>query len=336
MASEILAGTGYRAPRERALRGAARVFHGGENVLVSLALGAMAFLPIAEIALRSTLGFGISGSNAIVQHLTLVVAMLGAAIAAREGRLLSLSTGVSLLSGGLKAAASAFSGAVAAAVTGLLCIASVQFVVSEKQGGASLIGGFPVWAAQVILPIGFALVAARILWHSSSGWKGRLVAGLLAALIIWAASHPFLPPHDLVIPAIVALIVATILGAPVFTTLGGLALVFFWGEEVPIASIPVETYRMVVSPTLPTIPLFTLAGYFLAEGGASKRLVRVFQALTGRIRCEPRPTRSMARRRHPNRRATQAGDAGASRSPASIRTGRRFSAGVRGQENRGS
>jgi tripartite ATP-independent transporter DctM subunit len=73
----------------------------------------------------------------------------------------------------------------------------------------------------------------------------------------------------------------------VFTALGGAALILFWGEGVPIASIPVETYRLTVSPTLPTIPLFTLAGYFFAEGGASKRLVRVFQALAGWVRGGP-------------------------------------------------
>ena len=32
-----------------------------------------------------------------------------------------------------------------------------------------------------------------------------------------------------------------------------------------------------------TVPLFTLAGYFLAEGGASKRLIRVFQAWLGQF-----------------------------------------------------
>ena len=44
---------------------------------------------------------------------------------------------------------------------------------------------------------------------------------------------------------------------------------------------------MVTNPTLPTIPLFTLAGYFLAEGGASRRLVHVFQALLGQFRGGP-------------------------------------------------
>jgi C4-dicarboxylate transporter DctM subunit len=40
----------------------------------------------------------------------------------------------------------------------------------------------------------------------------------------------------------------------------------------------------VTNPSLPTIPLFTLAGYFLAEGGASKRLVRVFQPFFSQFR----------------------------------------------------
>jgi tripartite ATP-independent transporter DctM subunit len=63
--------------------------------------------------------------------------------------------------------------------------------------------------------------------------------------------------------------------------LGGIALVFFLRDAVPIAAVPVETYRLAVSPTLAAIPLFTLAGYMLAEGRASSRLLRVFRALVG-------------------------------------------------------
>jgi C4-dicarboxylate transporter DctM subunit len=83
------------------------------------------------------------------------------------------------------------------------------------------------------------------------------------------------------------LISSVVLGTPVFVGLGGAALIFLWNSETPIASIPVETFRMVVSPTIPTIPLFTLTGYFLAEGGASKRLLRVFQALFGSMKGGP-------------------------------------------------
>ncbi len=287
MSREILWGTGHRAPRERAVEGARRIFHTSENVVVSLTLAAMAVLPLAEIALRATTGFGIPGSSTFVQHLTLAVGMLGAAVAAREGRLLSLSTGAGLLPGRLRNAARLLSGSAAAAITALLCIASVQLVLSERQGGNVLAAGIPVWAAQAILPIGFALVALRLLWHAAPDWAGRAAAALIAAAVVGLGARPPLDPEILVFPAMVALLAATVLGAPVFTVLGGAALILFWGEGVPIAAIPVETYRLVVSPTLPTIPLFTLAGYFLAEGGASRRLVRVFQALAGWARGGP-------------------------------------------------
>ena len=61
----------------------------------------------------------------------------------------------------------------------------------------------------------------------------------------------------------------------------------FWGADLPIAAMPVEHYRLTVNPALPSIPLFTLAGFFMAEGGASKRLMRVFAALCGWFRGGP-------------------------------------------------
>jgi tripartite ATP-independent transporter DctM subunit len=91
----------------------------------------------------------------------------------------------------------------------------------------------------------------------------------------------------MVVPGLAMLLTATVLGTPIFATLGGAALIFFWGDDLPIASIPLDHYRLVINPSLPAIPLFTLAGYFLAEGGASNRLVKVFQALVGRFRGGP-------------------------------------------------
>ena len=63
-----------------------------EGSLAAAALGAMALLPALEIALRATLHVGVPGSILVVQHLTLVVTFLGAALAARGSRLLALST----------------------------------------------------------------------------------------------------------------------------------------------------------------------------------------------------------------------------------------------------
>ncbi|HIO75145.1 MAG TPA: TRAP transporter large permease subunit [Candidatus Marinimicrobia bacterium] len=81
----------------------------------------------------------------------------------------------------------------------------------------------------------------------------------------------------------IAIIVSLAFGAPIFIGLGGFAVLFFWYDGVPIAAVPAEMYRIVVSPTLPTIPLFTLAGYILAQSGASKRLIEVFRHWFGWI-----------------------------------------------------
>ena len=258
-----------------------------EDLVVSFALAAMMLIPLAESALRATLGIGISGSASLVQHLTLIVGMLGGAIAARQDRLLALSTGELLPPGKVQSAGRLFGHAFGAAITALLCVASIQFVWSERTGGKILAYGIPIWVVQLALPLGFAAVSLRLLRHASASWTGRALTAVLAGAVVGLGVWVPLPPADLVLPALLALLVATIFGAPVFTTLGGAALILFWGADVPVASIPLSHYSLVTNASLPTIPLFTLAGYFLAEGGASKRLIRVFQALVGQFRGGP-------------------------------------------------
>jgi len=99
--------------------------------------------------------------------------------------------------------------------------------------------------------------------------------------------HPPLAPDQLVVPALILLVIATVFGAPIFVTLGGTAAILFWGRGASLASLPLDHYDQVTNPILAMVPLFTLAGYFLAESGASKRLVRVFMAWFGHIRGGP-------------------------------------------------
>lgn len=262
-------------------------FRKTENWGISLILAVMMILPLAEIVLRSVFHRGISGSTIVVQHLTLLVGMLGGAIAAREARLLSLSTLPTLLKGRWKSATGVLSSSLAAAITVFLCIASVQFVLTERDSHNVLAYNIPIWIIELALPVGFGVVAWRLIRYSAQGWAGRTATFVLMALFIVMALKPPFAPEKMIWPAMVVLFIATACGAPVFTTLGGAALILFWGADLPIASIPLDHYRLVTNPSLPTIPLFTLAGYFLAEGGASKRLVRVFLSLVGHFRGGP-------------------------------------------------
>ena len=264
-----------------------RYFHHGENAVVTVALAALIVLPLAESIMRKTLHIGLSGSTALVQHFTLILGVIGGVIAARENRLMPLSTLATLLKGRKKAAALIFSGACSAAVVALLSWASWQFVLSEKPGGKILAYGIPVWVVQLVIPLGFALLTFYLLWHASGNWVGRVTCAAIAGgLVLFCARSP-LPVEQLMVPGFIILLAATLLGAPVFVTVGGAALLLFWKMQEPIASISIDYYSLVTNPSLPTMPLFTLAGYFLAEGGTAKRLMRVFQALFGSFRGGP-------------------------------------------------
>ncbi len=260
----------------------------GENAFLVIALVAMLLLPVAEIVLRKFFHTDISGASAIVQHLTLIVGMLGGAIAAREGRLLALSPVQTLLKGRAKEAARIFSGVVATVICFFLFYASYDYVVKAMRPlGKILVYGVPVWVVQLVLPLGFGLIALRLVWHSSEKWLGRGITLAIAAAIIAAVSFTPISPDKAMVPALVILAFATLLGAPVFTALGGAAIILFWGNDMPVQAVPLKHYSLTTNDMLPSIPIFTLAGYFLAESGASKRLVRVFQALVGQFRGGP-------------------------------------------------
>ena len=255
-----------------------------ENLALAAALGALALLPIVEILLRATFHVGIPGAQSFAQHFALVAGMLGAAVAARESRLLSLSSLQHLLRGRALAFARFFTGVVALGVTALLLLASLQFVLAERAGGNLIALGVPVWLGEAVLPLGFSLIALRLAVNCARGWPARGAALLIALATAGAASGGVPLSNAWALALLAALLVATLLGSPIFTALVGAALVLFWVDGLPIASMALDNYRLVVNTSLPMIPLFALAGYLLAEGGAPRRLIRACNALFAGMR----------------------------------------------------
>ena len=253
-------------------------WHALEDGGLALLLGAMIALPLGEILLRQ-FSVGIPSAPDFLRHLTLLVGMAGGALAAREGRLLALASSATLFRGRAQVAAHVISAA--AAVTAVLCAASFRFVLEERASGGILAYNIPRWIVQLALPLGFGAITVRLIGHAAETWRLRLAALALAGVAGVAGA---LLPTWL---ALLGLLGATVLGAPIFVTLGGTALLLFIGRDVPITAVAIDHYGLVTNPALPAIPLFTLAGYFMAEGGASKRLIRVFQALSGWIRGGP-------------------------------------------------
>ena len=266
-----------------------------EDAIGSLALLVMVVLPLAEIVSRRAFSRGIPGSGPIVQHLTLWVGFLGAAIAARDGKLLALATGTFIPQGVWRRAADIFAAAFGACAATILAWGGWQMVMIEREAGTNIGADIQAWVAQLVLPIAFALIAVRVVWRPGFNALNpirdpnatRPIDRALASLGILAGAvlvrTPSLVEGHALLPVWIAIAVAAVAGTPLFAILGGAAALLFMHDGVTPATVLIETYSLSVSPTLPAIPLFTLAGFLLAEGRASERLLRVFRAWFGWI-----------------------------------------------------
>jgi tripartite ATP-independent transporter DctM subunit len=200
--------------------------------------------------------------------------------AARENGHLRLAVGLGTLAARIGIDANVISAAVSAAVASGLAWSALQFVASGLAAPTLIDDWLPEWLIFTILPLAYVVATARFV-ASLDGWTRRTLP--LLAILLGAAAAAFAAPAagGLLIPGLALLLLATALGAPLFVLLGGAALLLFFAAGVPVGAIMAETYRIVVSPAVATIPLFTLTGYLLAEGRTTERLVRLFRGWFG-------------------------------------------------------
>src|SRR5260221_3696054 len=163
-----------------------------ENRIASLALGGIMVIPLAEILSRKFFGAAIPGSSAYASVLTLWLGMLGAAIAAREGKLLTLATGEFLPKGRVSDVAHIVAGAVGAMTATILTMGAIVLVQSDRVAGDVIAGGTPKWIADLALPVGFGLIALRLAWKASPHWLGRAIAA--GGVVAGPRPHPRPPP----------------------------------------------------------------------------------------------------------------------------------------------
>ena len=251
-----------------------------ENRLASFALAGIMLLPLAEIVSRKVLGRSVQGSAALALNLTLWLGMLGAAIAARDGKLLTLATGEFLPKGPIGTAAHIVAGAIGSMVATILALGSIALLNVDRAAGSTITtDGVPTWIADLALPVGLGSYAVRLTLRASPHWPGRGLAALGIAAGLLLNQYRALLKNQSLTPWLVVLLLGGIVGAPIFALLGGIALFASLTTGRPPAVLPAMAYEeLTTSSGIAAIPLFTLAGFLLAEGKSSERLLRVFRA----------------------------------------------------------
>jgi len=249
-----------------------------DEQIAALALGLMMLIPLIEIVMRPLMGSGISNAPVVVQHLGLVLAMFGALAAERHGHLTSFGS-----NDGSKGFTPAWRLAqlLAALVCGMLAYASWQFVSTERDAAHTLAYGLPVWTLQACMPLCFLLLGFKLGVRSTTGFRLRHIGSAMVPCIGIAMAGRLEGTSFSAWPGLTLLAAALVAGAPIFAVLGGLALLLFWSEGMPLASVALSHYQITVNPSLPALPLFTLAGLIFARTGAAQRLGNLFVILFG-------------------------------------------------------
>jgi TRAP-type C4-dicarboxylate transport system permease small subunit len=138
-----------------------------EEVLLVCLVVSMLALGFLQILFRNLISVGIVWIDPLVRHLVLWIALLGASIATRENRHISID----LLSGRVSwSHYSRVQGAVqlfSAVACFLLIHPAVRFVQNDYVAGKTLAFGIPLWLAQAVMPAMMLVMGVRFFLQGS-------------------------------------------------------------------------------------------------------------------------------------------------------------------------
>ena len=291
-----------------------------EDGAVIVALLLLAVIPTAQVIARLLFDAALTAAAGYVRHLVVWGACLTGIVATRERQHLSLSAGLPKLPAPYDRWTAVAATTITVAVTTGIAVSAASLTL-VGFGGYERVGAFPKRAVLAILPVGFGLMALRMVLAAArpqeEGRSGRAgtVAGVLGiALGVTLSTQPLsnlivtlswetgagLPAaiettlldlgdtvngalRSLRLPLLIVMIVSAVAGVPIFAVLGGIALLMFASNGV-LETVPGEAYTMLIGVHVPALPLFALSGFLLSESGAGARLVRLCTALFSRYR----------------------------------------------------
>ncbi|MES9899740.1 MAG: TRAP transporter small permease [Sedimenticola sp.] len=140
-----------------------------EDGLLVILLTAMILLAGAQIFLRNFFDAGFIWADPSLRIMVLWVGLLGAMVATRNSRHISIDVISHYLMDGHKAWINRLTDGFAAIVCLLVSWHGVRFVLFEMEEGAILFLNIPAWLCELIIPIGFVVMGLRFLLHSLQG-----------------------------------------------------------------------------------------------------------------------------------------------------------------------
>ena len=134
-----------------------------EDALLVLLLGAMIVLAGTQIVLRNLFDGAIVWADPLLRVAVLWVGMIGAMVATRNDRQISIDAVSRFLPDLWKARMRVVTDLFTAVVSAVVAWSAYRLMVDDRAAGGLAIAKVPVWVCESILPVAFAVIALRYL-----------------------------------------------------------------------------------------------------------------------------------------------------------------------------
>ena len=138
-----------------------RVFSRAEDLLLALLLGIMIVLAVGQIVQRNLFGSGFVWTDELLRILVLWLTMVGSIIASRTDHHIRMDLLLNFVAPLWQRRIKRTVHACTALACFTLSWAAARFVMMEAEFDSLLLGDYPAWWFQIVLPVGFALIAWR-------------------------------------------------------------------------------------------------------------------------------------------------------------------------------
>jgi C4-dicarboxylate transporter DctQ subunit len=136
-----------------------------QAVAVVMLLGLLG-LGLLQVLLRNLFAGGLFWADGVLRHMVLWLGFLGASLATREQRHLSIDALPRMLPDRARAWTALLTNLTAVVVCALLTKAAWRFVQFEGMAGTTLAVGLATWVAQAIMPWGLLIMTLRFAWRT--------------------------------------------------------------------------------------------------------------------------------------------------------------------------
>jgi tripartite ATP-independent transporter DctM subunit len=268
-----------------------------EKLLCYGAFILLTLMPIAEVVARLC-KTGIPSSSGLISNLLLVSGLIAGMITTKTGEHLSIALVHYITGEKIKKLLSVVTGLISLFISVILFWCGLSFF---KNGlNPEFLWFIPVHLFGLIIPLGFAVITwrfARAIPFRGPAWLIAAAAGLLGTFcalpavsrVFWGYDPPIfiLDLTDFLYsfiftfqgPAAALLILSALAGTPLFTVIGGLALIVMVTSGGQPEAVTIQIYSALTDSSIAAIPIFTLTGFFLSESKAGERLVQAFRSL---------------------------------------------------------